>query len=271
MSISEYGCYLLAAGEGTRLKPLTDSWPKCLMPINGNPLIEFWISACAELFHKPILVNTKYLADLVGLHLRPRKNEGLVKIIHEETLLGTAGSLRVAGELYKQKGFFVAHADNYSDINLNEFFQFHLQSKEMGIPISMAVFYPNDPTRCGVVLKDKNNIVTKFYEKVKKPPSNLANAALYFFEPEVFEWLRSNPEAKDISVDLIPAFLGRIRCFEHSGVHRDIGTVEDLMAAQAETVAKPLWPRSDWGNPPGLDDIIAEVKGRVKNVHKQRD
>lgn len=265
MSIADYGCYLLAAGEGTRLKPLTDSWPKCLMPINGNPLIEYWISACAKLFQKPIFVNTKYLADLVEAHLGPREKEGLVKIIREEILLGTAGSLRDVTKLSGTRGFFVAHADNYSNIDLEQFFDFHLQSKKMGIPISMAVFEPADPTQCGVVVLNDDKVVVEFHEKVASPPSSLANAALYFFEPEVFEWLKSNPQANDISLDLIPNFLGHIRCFEHFGVHRDIGTFDELMLAQTESVKMPKWPRSEWGNPSGLIDIVEKINAGVTN------
>jgi mannose-1-phosphate guanylyltransferase len=90
---------LLAAGFGTRLRPLTDTTPKCLVPIAGKPLIKYWLEMLDQ-EGMPALVNTHYLSQQVEEYIRAQTFQSEIKVVHEEHLLGTGGTL------LKNKDFF---------------------------------------------------------------------------------------------------------------------------------------------------------------------
>jgi len=85
---------LLAAGLGTRLKPLTDIWPKCLMPIRNRPLLEYWLSILQKLGTSNVLVNTHYLSEYVEDFIKQPQFIDWVDSVYEPSLLGTAGTIR---------------------------------------------------------------------------------------------------------------------------------------------------------------------------------
>ena len=90
--VYEVRALLLSAGLGTRLKPLTDKWPKCLMPIGGRPLLEYWLQALCDLEINKVIVNTHHHSELVSAFLdRPHFAEWVTNI-YEPELLGTASS-----------------------------------------------------------------------------------------------------------------------------------------------------------------------------------
>lgn len=84
---------LLAAGLGIRLRPLTDEWPKCLMPIGKRPLLEYWLQTLLTAGIQDVLVNTHFHADQVNAFLAREQFATWVKSVHERQLLGTAGTL----------------------------------------------------------------------------------------------------------------------------------------------------------------------------------
>jgi mannose-1-phosphate guanylyltransferase len=95
----------------------------------------------------------------------------------------------------------------------------------------MLSFKTDRPESCGI-LKINNNRVVDFYEKMKNPPGNIANGAVYIFTAKVLDYINSNNLINDISNDLIPKFLGRIQVFENNTYHRDIGDLESLRLAR---------------------------------------
>src|SRR4030095_2146232 len=87
--------FLLAAGLGTRLRPITDSTPKCLLRIGGSPLLDIWLAALARSGVDEVLLNTHHLAHLVRAHVAARTDRPVVHLVEEPELLGSAGTLRV--------------------------------------------------------------------------------------------------------------------------------------------------------------------------------
>ena len=85
---------LLAAGFGTRLKPLTDIWPKCLMPIRNKPLLGYWLVILRDLGIDDVVVNTHYLSKYVEEFLSQPRFSNWVTPVYEDKLLGTAGTIR---------------------------------------------------------------------------------------------------------------------------------------------------------------------------------
>ena len=85
---------LLAGGMGTRLKPLTDSIPKCLVPIGGKPLLAYWLESLSKAGVERILINTHYLSEQVIAFCKQSQYSQLLDLVHESALLGTAGTIR---------------------------------------------------------------------------------------------------------------------------------------------------------------------------------
>ena len=241
----KFSALLLAAGRGERLRPLTDAWPKCLMPISGTPLLEYWLGMIHDERIPDVYVNTHYLADIVNEFLdRPRFRSWVTRL-YEPQLRGTAGSLISNYPILKGKTVLLIHADNWCPCNLRDFIEFHLYRRPKRCPVTMMTFETDSPAECGVVQLGRDGVVQSFYEKVENAPSNLANGAVYILEPEVLDFLASEADAKDFSVEVIPHFLGRIATWKNNGIHRDIGSVNNLRQAQFDEVISTPWPSKD--------------------------
>ena len=99
----------------------------------------------------------------------------------------------------------------------------------------MMTFKTDAPQSCGIVELNSRGVVQQFHEKVDNPPGDLANAAVYIFEPTVISFLASlGRDIVDISTEVLPAYLGRIQTFLNEDYHRDIGTPESLVLAELE-------------------------------------
>lgn len=226
---------LLAGGLGTRLRPLTDTIPKCLVPIRGRPLLDYWLDLLlAGNTVERVLINTHHLAEQVRAHVRSSRWAARVDLVHEDTLLGTAGTLAVNADYFGEAPALVAHADNLTDLQVTEFTEAYA-ARPQRCHIAMLTFRCDDPRSCGIVELDAEDVVVGFHEKATCPPSNLANAAIYIMGPEIRRFIiAEHTRVVDISTQLIPTFLGQIFAVEHRGYLRDIGTIDALSLAQHE-------------------------------------
>ena len=225
---------LLAAGLGTRLKPLTDSVPKCLVPVHGRPLLDYWLDLLAAGGVERMLINTHYLPQQVRDFVARSRWRGRITLVHEDKLLGTGGTVLANRAFFGDAPFMVAHADNLTRFEPGAFMKRHA-TRPAEVDITMMTFETDEPSSCGIVEEDARGVVRAFHEKVADPPGNLANAAVYIFEPVVVDFIASlGRDVVDLSTEVIPRFLGRICTFHNSGYHRDIGTPESLARAQAE-------------------------------------
>lgn len=231
---------LLAAGLGTRLAPITNKTPKCLVPIHGKPLLAYWLELCCSNGMFPVIVNTQYLEDEVISFVKCSYWSDKVLLYHEENLLGTGGTLLSLEKYLKDGAFFVAHADNLSFFSMQKFIASHQQRPENCI-LTMMTFRTPTPQSCGIVDVDDAGIVKGFYEKIPNPPSDLANGAVFIMEPEVLEVLGAvKKPISDISIDVLPKCLGRMATFLNDDYHRDVGTLESYGLAQVEMYARFL-------------------------------
>jgi mannose-1-phosphate guanylyltransferase len=225
---------LLAAGKGTRLRPLTDSVPKCLVPIHGRPLLDYWLDLLLGGGIERVLINTHHLAEQVRAHVAASRWRSRVDLVHETELLGTGGTIVANRDYFGGTTFLLAHADNLTRFDLARFQAAHA-ARPPGCVMTMLAFRSDDPRSCGILEVDGAGIVRAFHEKVANPPGNLANAAVYLVEDEPVEFARRLGKAAiDLQTEVIPFFLGRILAVETSGYHRDIGTPESLAKAERE-------------------------------------
>jgi mannose-1-phosphate guanylyltransferase len=225
---------LLSAGLGTRLRPITDTIPKCLVPINGKPLLEYWLENLSKVGVDKFLINTSYLHSQVEEFVNKSKYRDKITLIYEDKLLNTGGTLLKNKDFFDDEAFMLIHADNLSFCNFNDFIITH-QNRVKKCEITMMLFRSDNPSSCGIVELDKDNIVQKFYEKVTNPPSTLANGAVYICEASIFNFLESlDKKDIDFSNDVLPKYMGKINTYLNNIYHRDIGTLESYAKAQVE-------------------------------------
>lgn len=225
---------LLSAGIGTRLKPLTDVLPKCLMPVNGRPLIEYWLELLYGAGITEILINLHHHAGLVREYLERSPYSRHVTLVYEDRLLGTGGTLLKNREFFGKGTVILAHADNLTIFDPIDLLRSHAD-RPAGTCMTMMTFTTSTPETCGMVELDSRGVVKAFHEKVKNPPGNLANAAVYVLEPEVGDFMGSlGKSAIDFSTEVLPNFMNRINTYHNGFYHRDIGTLSSLLQAQMD-------------------------------------
>jgi mannose-1-phosphate guanylyltransferase len=230
---------LLAAGLGTRLRPLSDTVPKCMVPINGRPLLAYWLDLLLRQDTQRILINTHHLPESVGEYVDRHPARARITLRHESALLGTAGTLRALPDEWKRGTLFVAHADNLVDFDLKAFYRRH-QERPSTVELTLLAFDCDTPQSCGIIEEDSRGIVTGFHEKVAQPPGRRANGAIYLMQPAVLAHIAALTHTPaEISRDVLPHFVGRMQTwFDTAAYVRDIGTPESLRIARQEWPAR---------------------------------
>ena len=225
---------LLAAGLGTRLQPLTDHIPKCLIEIGGKPLLEYWITMLYNGGVYPLLVNLHHHADKVANFIYNSPYREFVTTVYEKKLLGTGGTLLINRGFFGDEPLMLVHADNLSIFDVQAFVNSHLNRPD-GCEMTMMTFKTPTPHTCGIIETDDKGCVQAFHEKVVNPPGDIANGAVYIVEPSLFNYLEGlNKEFIDLSTEVIPDYMGSINTFYNNVYHRDIGTIESYEMACRE-------------------------------------
>ena len=201
------------------------------MPIGQRPLLEYWLEYISNAKISETIVNLHFHSEIVGEFLQ-QERFSWVKQVYEEKILGTAGTLKKNYTLLSGSPVLAIHADNWCVCEFEQFLQYHTNHRPPGTLITMMTFESNNPESSGIVELDRRGIVVNFYEKIKNPPSKLANGAVFIIEPEVLDWMMSEEEIFDFSRDVIPNFLGKIATWKNNMIHKDIGTIEFLKEAQ---------------------------------------
>jgi len=223
--------FLLSAGLGTRLRPLTNSIPKCLVPINGKPLLKWWIQLFEMHGVNEVLINLHHLPDQVIQYIKNLNPAIKFTFYFEDKLLGSAGTLRQNKLFVKnEENVLIAYADNLTNYNLTVFHEFHIQKNK---PFSMALFNSGTPSSCGIAVLDKEDTIIEFEEKPVNPKSNLANAGIYIAKPEIFN-LIPDFECTDIGFHLLPQLVNNMAGWMTKDYLIDIGTIENLRKAEQE-------------------------------------
>ena len=223
--------FLLAAGLGTRLRPLTDTTPKCLVDVGGRPMLDIWLDALAKAGVHEVLVNTHHQANLVAAHVADRMTPPAVRLSHEPVLLGSAGTLLVNRDFVANEDMFLAvNADNLTDFDLRPLIDAHRAAATIA---TLSVFHSPTPAECGI-LEVADGRVVAFLEKPEIPPSDLANAGMYAFHPRVLDEI-PEPLPRDIGFDLLPRLVGRAGVVAIDDCYfLDVGTPAALKRARDE-------------------------------------
>ena len=225
---------LLAAGLGSRLRPITNVTPKCLVEIDGRPLLDYWFDLLGKGDIDEVIINTHHLADQISTYLQNRFFQIPVRQVNEKELLGTAGTLLKNRIFYQEEPILLIHADNLSVFSLKKFINTFM-SRQKEIEITMMTFTTDAPENCGIVKLNHAGVVTKFYEKSQIDHGRIANGAVYIVSPAVLNFIESLKKTEvDFSTEIIPKFLGKINTFHNDIYHRDIGTPASLELARSD-------------------------------------
>ena len=227
---------LLAAGKGTRLRPLTETVAKCMVEVAGKPVLEHhieWLQKCGV---TDVVINLHYLAETVMNYFSDGARFGVhIKYSYEEDLLGTAGAVKKV-ESFFDAPFFVWYADNLSTCRLDKLWAFH---QEKGGLVTMALHHRDDPTQSGIVGLDDRRRITRFLEKPQAGEifSRWVNAGIFILDPAVLDAIPPGV-ACDFGRDVFPMLLERGASLYGYRMAEDetlwwIDTVNDLQQVQA--------------------------------------
>lgn len=234
--------FLLAAGKGTRLRPYTDSLPKCLIPVHGKPLLEIWLDHLCRHDVREVLINTHHHARQVEDFVRryPGRRDMKIVLSYEPVLLGSAGTIRHCRDFVDSEAdFMIFYADNLTNVNLKRLAAFHQSCREKNGILTMGLFHSPTPAACGIAELDADRKIVAFTEKPETPKSDLANAGLYMASREIFDFIPDAPPDPaspllDFGHHVLPLLTGRMFGYPIAEYLRDIGTVESYRKALAE-------------------------------------
>jgi NDP-sugar pyrophosphorylase family protein len=228
---------LLAAGEGRRLRPITNDVPKCMIPIAGKPVLENNILWLKQFGFFEFIINLYSLPKVVANYLGDGTRWGVhITYSIEERVLGTAGGVKRA-EQYFDDTFLVWYGDNLSTCNISNLVTFHKKMKGIA---TIALFQREDVTGSGIVETIENNRIIRFLEKPRRDQvfSHWVNAGIYVLEPEILEFIPADG-GSDFGHDIFPLLLEKnypLFAYKMPDAERLwwIDTIEDLQRTQRE-------------------------------------
>jgi mannose-1-phosphate guanylyltransferase/mannose-1-phosphate guanylyltransferase/phosphomannomutase len=255
---------LLAAGLGTRLRPLTYELPKPMVPILGRPVMEHILRLLALHGFDDVIANLHYFPDLIRDRFGDGAEYGLrLAYSFEPELMGTAGGVRNAREHFGDETFLVISGDALTDIDLTALMETH---KEKGGIATLALKRVDDPREFGVVIVAEDGRIQGFQEKPDPAEalSNLGNCGIYVFEPEIFDYF-PEPDFVDWAMDVYPKLLDQDVSFyghEFPEYWNDVGSLEEYRQGNFDALAGAVQTRIPATNGATVPDT-AEVDGPV--------
>lgn len=233
----------LAAGYGTRLRPLTDIMPKPLLPLCGKPMIDIVLDRLFDAGAGQVCVNTHHLGAMMSSHLAPLAEAGKVKLFNEESILGTGGPLVNAKETLSDCDAFILHnGDIVADFDLKAMLVKHIESKSVA---TMALI--DGPENR--VLSDRGSVLDILGKlKVESDSAKmLTYAGIAVFSPEIFKFLPAEPCCCSIIDAILGAMAerpGSVGAFYPSVPYfwSDIGSFEQYLQAHSEILLRGAMP-----------------------------
>jgi NDP-sugar pyrophosphorylase family protein len=247
---------ILSGGWGTRLRPLTCTSPKTLMPVVNKPVIERQMLLLKNAGVKEITLAVSVMSENLKNYFKNGEKLGIkLHYTDEKNPLGTAGAIKLAENYLKDDNFFMLNGDVILNFDFNEMLEFHRKSNGIGTIASKVV---EDPSRYGVLIVEKDtNKILKFQEKEEfkaldnKNAPMPVNAGIYILEPEIFSYIKPNKKIsieREIFPDL--AFQNKLFHYPITGIWKDIGKPEELLE----------------GNILLMKDIIMNLKHKTENL-----
>ncbi len=231
----------LAAGLGTRLRPLTDDRPKALVELGRRTLLEITLERLRGFGVSEVIVNTHPYAEMVESYLAANDNFGMrVEISHEDVLLDTGGGLKQAAWFFadSDEPFFLHNVDVLSGIDLAAMMRFHVENDALATlavqrrQTSRPLLFDEAGLLCGRVLKDGSREMAREVARAEE----LAFAGIHVISPRIFDLLSEDGGFSIIPANLRLARAGeRIAAYRADGAYwRDLGKPESIVQAERD-------------------------------------
>jgi len=227
---------IVAGGLATRMRPITEEIPKCLIDINGKPLIQHQIEFFRDHDYKEMIFCVAHLSDKVKDYFGDGSKFGVkVSYVQEaKELMGTAGSVKLAEKLIgKDENFIVYYGDSLTDMDLDKFLSFH--KSKGGIATVCMRERPEGYKSTSIIILDKNSKIITFLEKPSeedllryKDEKRYINSGIYAFNRKIFDLIPKNKKydfAKQVFPLLIEKDLG-LYGYPTAEYFREIGRIE---------------------------------------------
>ncbi|MFX1314566.1 MAG: sugar phosphate nucleotidyltransferase [Promethearchaeota archaeon] len=247
---------IISGGWGTRLRPLTCTIPKSLIPVVNKPVIERQILLLKSAGVKEIVLAVSVMADTIKNYFQAGKKWDIkIHYTDEKRPMGTAGAIKLAEDLLKDDNFFMLNGDVILNFDFSEMLNTHVKLDGIGTIASKTI---EDPARYGVLITDdQSNRILEFLEKEDyKPPEGRyvpmpINAGVYILEPEIFSYIEVDKKVS-IEREVFPLVAAKQKLFHYpiSGVWKDIGNPSELLE----------------GNILLMNDILKNLKEKRKNL-----
>jgi len=241
MVLIEGGIFLkaiiMAGGEGSRLRPLTCTRPKPMVPVANKPIMEHILELLKSYSLTEIGVTLQYLPEEIQDYFGDGRDFGVkMQYFLEETPLGTAGSVKNADN-FLDETFLVISGDALTDIDLGKAIAYHKEKNSLATIVLTRV---EGPLEYGVVIVDKDGRVKRFLEKPSwgEVFSDTVNTGIYILEPEVLNYIPSG-EMFDFSKDVFPALLNEYQAlygYVADGYWCDIGNLQQYLDAHRDVL-----------------------------------
>jgi mannose-1-phosphate guanylyltransferase/phosphomannomutase len=226
---------IMAGGEGTRLRPLTSTQPKPMLPMANVPMMEHIVRLLVGHGFEEVVVTVAYLSNSIRTYFGDGSEFGVkISYVSEDSPLGTAGSVGNARDLLSDR-FLVISGDVLTDIDLGAALQYH---DEKNATVTVVLQRVENPLEFGIVTTDNEGAVTRFLEKPSwgEVFSDTVNTGIYILEPEIFDYIPIKT-VSDFSSDVFPRLLSAQRPIYgwiSDGYWEDVGTLAGYLKAHRD-------------------------------------
>jgi mannose-1-phosphate guanylyltransferase len=230
---------IMVGGKGTRLRPLTDTRPKPILPVLDKPCLMYLIESLARAGISEIILACGYKSEKMAYEIGNGGNLGIdIEYSYENQPMGTAGAIKLLEDRLEDT-FVAVNGDVFADINVTKEIEIHRKTRAI---VTLALTQVENPCEFGIARTDEGGRILEFKEKPRPEEafSNLINAGVYVVEKRA---LSDVPKGQmfDFSKELLPILLNRgerIQSYNLDGMWRDVGRPADLLGANLDMAEK---------------------------------
>ena len=245
---------VLAAGLGTRLKPITFEICKPMVPVIDRPVMAHIVDSLEHQGFDQLVANVHYFPEPIKDYFGDR-----IEYRYEEELLGTAGGVRNVADFFGDDPIVIVSGDALTDVDLRGLLERH---RSAGGIATLTVKHVEDTREYGVVLHDSDGRINGFQEKPDPAEalSHLGNCGIYCFSPEIFDFFPETPFV-DWAQDVFPALLENdvpFYIYETDGYWNDVGSLAELKQGTFDVLAGQVGIEVPASAPPGPAEVLDE-------------
>lgn len=228
--LTRVAAVILAGGFGTRLREVVSDRPKVMAEINGRPFLSYLLDQLTDAGIERVIISTGFMAGIIEEVIGYTYRGLQLDYSREQIPLGTAGAVKLAGQVVDTEHCLVMNGDSYTKFDLVSLYMFH---KQENANITLLAKMVDNTTRFGTIQMNERNEIEKFMEKKPKAVFGLINAGVYIMKTSIFQEIPDKIPCS-LEYDFFPSMIGQgIFGFKTKGKFIDIGTPKSYTKAKA--------------------------------------